>query len=104
MDVRLANDSGALVAKVRSLAKAYKALGVPSERLIFGLPGTWAAAEAVRALEAEGTATSVSRRGGRRQGREGRSPARRPQGGRRGREPRSHGSATAACVRAGPLL
>ncbi|KXZ41471.1 hypothetical protein GPECTOR_447g339 [Gonium pectorale] len=52
-------DEAALVAKVRSLASLFAALRVPSNRVVFGLPATWAATQAVRTLEGEGIATDV---------------------------------------------
>ncbi|KAG2431155.1 hypothetical protein HXX76_009685 [Chlamydomonas incerta] len=59
VDPNLATDQAAITEKVRLLAALYAALRVPRDRLIFGLPATWAATQAAKTLEAEGIATSL---------------------------------------------
>ncbi|GFR44287.1 hypothetical protein Agub_g5496 [Astrephomene gubernaculifera] len=59
VDPRLAEDEAAVASKVRALASLYGGLRVPLERLVFGLPATWAATQAAGRLEAEGIATDL---------------------------------------------
>jgi len=59
LDPRLAHDSAALVAKARTLLELYREVGVPSSKLIFRVPATWAGIQAAAALEKEGIATQV---------------------------------------------
>mmetsp|Transcript_25893 Transcript_25893/g.56419 ORF Transcript_25893/g.56419 Transcript_25893/m.56419 type:complete len:389 (-) Transcript_25893:900-2066(-) len=55
----LANDSAKMVAQVHHLLELYKENGVPSDKLIFQLPGTWAGIQAAKELEAKSVATQV---------------------------------------------
>ena len=59
LDARLAGNTEALVAKAQRLAAMYKEMGVGPERLLFRVPATWEALEAVARLEAAGMACHV---------------------------------------------
>jgi transaldolase len=54
IDARLARDAAACVTQARKLAALYSEMGVPKDRLLFRLPATWEALQAVRTLEADG--------------------------------------------------
>ncbi|GBG83607.1 hypothetical protein CBR_g37411 [Chara braunii] len=60
VDARLADDSRAIIDKVRSMLKLYGEMQIPLDRLLFRLPATWQGIEAARQLEADGIQTHVT--------------------------------------------
>lgn len=59
VDPRVANDTGAIVARAKNLMQLYSELGVAGDKVIIRIPATWAGIQAARALEAEGIATHL---------------------------------------------
>jgi hypothetical protein len=59
LDARLARNTEALIAKAEHLTSLYAEMGVSKERLLFRVPATWEAVQAVRALEARGIGCHV---------------------------------------------
>jgi len=56
VDVRLAHDADALVARARALARQFAADGLARDRLLLRIPSTLEGAQAIRALQDEGLA------------------------------------------------
>jgi transaldolase len=60
VDIRLSYDAGASVERARSIIDMYRECGVPRERILIKLAGTWEGIQAAKILEAEGIRCNIT--------------------------------------------
>ena len=60
VDIRLSYDTEGSVERARSIINMYQSLGVPKERILIKLAGTWEGIQAARILEAEGIQCNIT--------------------------------------------
>ena len=60
VDIRLSYDTTRSVERARSIIAMYEECGVPSDRVLIKLAGTWEGIQAAKILEAEGIRTNIT--------------------------------------------